>query len=66
MSIQTIQTRSITEEDIARGIAAGRRARAVAVQAAFASVVASVIKPVVSMLAGTKSAATGGAHPAAV
>lgn len=66
MSTQTIQMRTITEQDIARGIAAGRRARALAVRSAFSSAYAALTKPVVSLFADPKSASHGGAHPAAV
>jgi hypothetical protein len=66
MSTQMIQTRTITEQDIARGIAAGRRARALAVQSAFRTAFSAVAKPVVSLFNGNKTAGHGGAHPAAV
>ncbi|MFX4222178.1 MAG: hypothetical protein ACMVO3_15025 [Thalassobaculum sp.] len=66
MSTQTIQMRTITDEDIARGIAAGRRLRALAVKSAFQSAFAAITTPVVSLFSGSKSAGTGGAHPAAV
>lgn len=66
MSTQTIQMRTITEQDIARGIAAGRRLRALAVKSAFKSAFTAVTKPVVSLFSATKSASHGNAHPAAV
>lgn len=66
MSTQMIEMRTITDEDIARGIAAGRRMRALAVKSAFSSAYTALTKPIVSLFAGTKSAAHGGAHPAAV
>ncbi|MDF1791655.1 MAG: hypothetical protein P1U88_07095 [Thalassobaculaceae bacterium] len=66
MSTQTIQMRTITEQDIARGIAVGRRLRALAVQSAMKSAFAAVTKPVVSLFTGSKTASHGGAHPAAV
>lgn len=66
MTTQTIQMRTITEQDIARGIAAGRRMRALAVQSAFRSAYAALTKPVVSLFTNSKSASHGGAHPAAV
>ncbi|MCR9070220.1 MAG: hypothetical protein NXI18_00745 [Alphaproteobacteria bacterium] len=66
MSTQTIQMYSVTDEEIARGIAAGRRLRALAVRSALQSAFAAVSKPVGSLFSGTKSADTGGAHAAAV
>lgn len=65
MSTQ-IEMRIVTDEEISRGIAAGRRLRALAVKSAFKSAFSAVTKPVGSFLTGTKSATTGGAHPAAV
>lgn len=65
MSTQTIQTRTISQEEIAAGIAAGRRLRALAVKSAFVSAYKAVTQPVVSLLTGSKTA-HGAAHPAAV
>lgn len=52
MSTQTIQTRTISQEEIAAGIAAGRRLRALAVKSAFVSAYKAVTQPVVSLQIG--------------
>lgn len=67
MSTQMIQTpstfgTSVTEQDIARGIAAGRRLRSLAVHAAIRETAATVTKPVVSLLAAVKRAPHGGSR----
>jgi|GEM_PF-5643218 len=66
MSTQTFQMRSISQQDIARGVAAGRRLRAQAFQAALKSAFAALRKPVGSLVTTGKRATPRGAHPAAV
>ena len=66
MSTQTIQTRTITEQDIARGVATARRLRALAFKTTFTGLFAALWKPIGALVTGAKTATPHGAHPAAV
>lgn len=61
-----ITEHSITQEDIARGIARGRRLRGVAIRAAFAALFVSTKRRIVTLRTVRRDTPPAGAHNVAV